>query len=108
MRCNIYHVSCLGEQFIWATQRDGARKLDCKNRVFSPDNTPNRLQVDAFVSLNKRKIAGGMDHLNAFVEAIVQTSDDVFATVSVKNRVAMQEYLDTKDKKWTQQREPKQ
>lgn len=100
MKCNIYHVVCMGEQFKEAFNRDGGVKRDCANREFSPGNTPNRLQVDAFVSLNRRKILNGMTPLNAFVEAIVQTSDDVFATVSIQNRIAIRERLDRQDKKY--------
>lgn len=45
-----------------------------------------------------------MDTLTAFVESIVQTSDDVFAVVSQKNQTKIQEYLDGREKKWTKQR----
>ncbi len=99
MRCNIYHISCLGEKFEWGTNRDGTRKKDCKNRVCEPNNTPSPMQVDAFGPLFRRKIKGGMDNLTAFVEAIVQTSGDVFEKATRKRPDSMDEYYRLRNKR---------
>ena len=104
MRCNIYQDTCTGEKFVWCESLRGTRKQDCQNRVFTPENIPSHIQVEAFVSLNRRKIAGGMDHLTAFAEAIVQTSDTVFAVMAVKNADKLRRYNDNRAGKWAHQK----
>lgn len=77
---------------MWATRKDGHRKLDCINRVFEPDNIVSPMQVEAFTSLYRTKIKNGMDGLTAFVEAIVQASDDVYAKAIRKRPDLMEAY----------------
>ena len=80
--CNIYDDSCKGERF---EKSKGPYKKECVNQVQSPNNTQSKIQVAAFVSLYKTKRRLGMDILQAFVEAIVQTSDKVYAEADLKN-----------------------
>ena len=77
--CNIFHVSCNGELF----ERSGRKA--CINQVKLPDNTKSKIQVAAFGSLYRAKIRLGTEKLQAFVEAICQTSDTVFADAKLKN-----------------------
>ena len=80
MNCNLYHVDCTGERFVRGTDRNGLKK-GCANRVGGIHIIPSPMQIEAFVSLYRAKRRAGTDRLMAFVEAIVQTSDDVFANV---------------------------
>ena len=80
--CNIFHESCNGVRLY---KRDKAQKTDnCKNRVTTSNNTKSPLQVLAFISLYKTKRRCGMLTEQAFVESIVQTSDDVFEEAKAK------------------------
>lgn len=79
--CNIYHITCLGELF--ERPATGYAK-GCVYQVKSANNPPNKIQVAAFMSLYKAKRKGGMDKLNAFAEAIVHSSDEVFAEALLK------------------------
>lgn len=97
MKCNIYHISCHGERFAWATRLDGQRRKDCKNRVFEVNNIPSPMQVEAFTSLYKTKIKGEMDKLTAFTEAIVQTSDDAYSKAARERPDLMEEYYRRKN-----------
>ncbi len=75
--------------------------MDCANRVWEPNNTPSPMQVDAFGSLYRRKIKEGMNRLTAFVEAIVQTSDDVFEKAIAKRPELVDEYWRIRNKRDT-------
>lgn len=78
--CNIYHVDCLGEKFEWTS---GIAKK-CKSQVCEPNNTPSKIQLEAFKSLYFTKVRLGTEKWEAFAEAIVQTSDDAFAVAKQK------------------------
>ncbi len=80
--CNIYHISCTGEMF---ERSKGTYKKECVNQVSSPGNIESKIQVSAFCSLFKLKRRHGVEILQAFVEAIVQSSDDVFAEAKLKH-----------------------
>ncbi len=79
--CNIYHISCMGEMF---ERSKGTYKKECVNQVQSPGNIKSKIQVAAFGSLYKIKRRNGVDNLQAFIEAIVQSSDEVFAKAKLK------------------------
>lgn len=97
-RCNIFHFTCLGEKF---EQSPKKKKEECLHRECDPDNTINPMQIDAFMSLYRRKKKGNMDSLTAFVEAVVQTSDDVFREIEEKNPNVMNEYYARKNRKFS-------
>ena len=78
--CNIYHISCMGELF----ERTSGWKKECVYQIKSPNNTESKIQVAAFASLYKAKCKFGMDKFEAFAEAIVHTSDEVFAEAKLK------------------------
>lgn len=80
--CNIYHISCMGEMF---ERSKGTYKKECVNQVSSPGNIKSKIQVAAFGSLFKTKRRCGVDVLQAFVEAIVQSSDEVFTEAKLKH-----------------------
>jgi hypothetical protein len=80
--CNMYHISCHGEMF---KRPEKGYKKGCINQVRSEDNTKSKIQVAAFGSLYRAKRRGGTERLQAFVEAIAQTSDEVFANAKLKN-----------------------
>ena len=79
--CNIFHITCIGELF--ERPKKGV-KMGCVYQVKSVNNPPNKIQVAAFLSLYKAKRKGGMDKLNAVTEAIVHSSDEVFAKAILK------------------------
>jgi hypothetical protein len=62
----------------------GISMKECISQVKSPNNPPNKIQVAAFISLYNAKVRHGMDKWNAFAEAIVNTSDEVFAEAMLK------------------------
>jgi hypothetical protein len=68
-----------------AGQTKGYTKKECIYQVKSVNNTKSKIQVAAFGSLYKAKRRGGMDKWNAFAEAIVNTSDEVFAEAKLKS-----------------------
>lgn len=72
--CNLFQYTCKGERFETKEKAE-----DCIHRQCGADNTKNRIQVDAFRSLFKTKIAVGMDNMQAFAEAVVQTGDKAYA-----------------------------
>lgn len=98
-RCNLFHESCYGEQFKWATRTDGKRKQDCTHRVCDRDNIASPIQIQAFYSLYRVKRKGGTDKMMAFTEAIVQTSDDVYDAALQKNPEMVEEYYRAKNQK---------
>ena len=71
----------MGELF---KRPDQGVKKECVYQVKSPGNTKSKIQVVAFSSLYKAKRNGGMENLQAFIEAIAQTSDEVFAEAKLK------------------------
>jgi hypothetical protein len=73
--CVNYKLTCDGEQRYIINYRN---KQKCESMKRAPDNTPSHVQARAFASLFSIKVKCGMSHLNAFVEAITQTSDDMF------------------------------
>lgn len=72
--CNIFHDTCNGKRrYVFNPETK-----KCKNQVTTPNNAENALQVEAFRSLYKVKKGCGVSSEEAFVEAIVQTSDDAY------------------------------
>ncbi len=82
--CTQYDVSCDGQsRYELKITQKGIRA--CANRDFGEMPRKSVVQVAAFHSLYRAKIRYGMDSLQAFVEAIVQTSDTVFKKVKKDN-----------------------
>ncbi len=79
--CNIYHITCMGEMF---ERPKGNSAKACVNQVQSNNNIKSKIQVAAFGSLYKIKRRNGVDNLQASVEAIVQSSDEVFTEAKLK------------------------
>ncbi len=88
IECNIYTETCNGINLYEAKGYYGY----CDNKVTTPPNTFNSLQVFAFHSLYRVKIATGMDSLCAFAEATVQTSDTIWRKIKVKNKHLIEQY----------------
>ncbi len=84
--CNIYHISCMGELFERPKKKvvGAISQRECISQVKSPDNTQSKIQVAAFGSLYRAKRKFGMDKFQAFAEAVVHTSDEVFAEAKLK------------------------
>ena len=75
--CNIYKETCNGISKFKPNESD----FNCKNRIQSQINNTNPLQVAAFNSLYNIKVLNGESQVQAFSDAIVQTSDDVFEAI---------------------------
>ena len=75
--------TCDGKSFFWIDP--DKKKKTCANQGQGTGVILNPIQVEAFQSLFRAKVRGGMSNLEAFVEAIVQTSDVVFAVMKKKN-----------------------
>ncbi len=91
--CNIFHIACTGEMF---ERSKGTYKKECVNQVRSHGNIESKIQVAAFYSLFKTKRRCGVDVLWAFVEAIVQSSDEVFAEAKLKHPHLIKQWKNNK------------
>ena len=78
--CEHYKVACDGEKMFKQKKTTYSSESFCENYT-NPPVAINPIQVEAFHSLYRVKRRGGMDNLMAFVEAVVQTSDDVWESV---------------------------
>ncbi len=102
LECNIFHETCNGEQF----ERERGSKV-CINRVQSHETPMNRVQIAAFLSLYHAKVSRGMKSVDAFVEAICQTSDDAWREAVKKRPEKIKRYLLTKPKMTHDERQTK-
>ena len=88
--CNLYKWTCDGENF----ETSEKMPKGCTNSKSEPNNTKSDIQVKAFVSLYNTKVKCGTERLNAFVEAIVHTSDESYAEAILKRSELLKEYRD--------------
>ncbi len=72
-------------------------KKECVNQVKSRHNTQSKIQVAAFGSLWRAKRKAGVDKFQAFAEAVVQSSDDVFAKAKLKRPDLIRQWETRKD-----------
>ena len=94
VECCLYMDECDGKElFKLPPKTHGHQGKLCTNRVKSSNNTISPLQLRAFSSLYYTKIKCGEGKLDAFVGAITQTSDDVFAESMKKNRRLVAKYI---------------
>ena len=75
--CMRYKRTCKG--FKYYVPNEASIIKQCSNRVKSPENVKSPLQIVAFHSLYRTKLGAGTDKDMAFIEAVVQTGDLVFA-----------------------------
>ena len=101
IECCLYRDECDGKElFKLPPKIKGFQSKLCVNRVNSPNNTISPLQLRAFYSPYYAKIKGGESKLEAFVGAITQTLDDVFAESMKNNHRLVEKYVQQDDGKY--------
>ena len=98
MDCNLFHDTCMGEKFERQEKRIvGKTSLKgCKHQVKSPTPVSSPIQVAACRSLFNAKVTRGMDKHTAFMEAIVQSSDEAFAEAMQERSSMVSKWEDNK------------
>jgi len=92
--CVIFQEKCNGKTHFEVDTETKSESLipKCKNKVGSGSCTKSTLQVEAFRSLYQIKCRTGEPTLDAFVGAIIQTSDDAFADALKERGPLIREY----------------
>ena len=98
--CTKYKLTCNGTE-LFTTVPD---RLICANQDSGSYVIPSPVQVDAFLLMIKLKRALNIAPLQAFVEAIVETSDDRLADAA-KYRPALIEKYDIQNSTESEQRD---